>query len=72
MHVKSRKRFADERAYFAIAADQAARLGWRRAERAARARLTSRAHALTLLPGAVAGRRWSAVGVLARHALGGD
>ena len=65
------QRFADERAYFAIAADQAARLGWRRAERAARARLTSRAHALTLLPGAVTGRRWSAVSVLARHALGG-
>jgi len=65
-------RFADERAYFALAAGQARGLGWRRAERAARARLTSRAHALTLLPRALLRRRWPTVGALARHALGGD
>ena len=63
-------RFADERTYFAIAAGQARRLGWRRAERAARARMSSRAHALTLLPGAAVRRRWPAARMLARHALG--
>ena len=64
-------RFVDDRAYFAIAAEQARQLGWHRAERAARARLTSRAHALTLVPAALARRRWPALRVLARHALGG-
>lgn len=62
-------RFADERTYYAMAVRQMHALGWRRAERAARARLTSRAHALSLLPGVLAGRRWSAVGRLLRHAV---
>ncbi len=62
-------RFADERAYYAMAVEQMRALGWRRAERAARARLTSRAHALSLLPGVVARRRWDAAGPLVRHAL---
>ena len=65
-------RFAAERAYFALAAEQCRALGWRRAERAARLRATSRAHALTLVPGALLRRRWAALPVLARHALGGD
>ncbi|MBO0925296.1 glycosyltransferase [Cellulomonas sp. zg-ZUI199] len=63
-------RFVDEARYFEVAADRAAALGWRRAEAAARARLTSRAHALTLLPGIAASRNWPAARVLARHALG--
>lgn len=63
-------RFAAERAYFALAAQQCRALGWRRAERAARGRLTSRAHALTLVPGALVSRRWSSLAVLGRHALG--
>lgn len=46
-------RFDGERAYFAQAAEQMDALGWRRAARAARHHLTSRAHALTLLPRAV-------------------
>ena len=53
-------RFADERAYYAMAVDQMRALGWTAAERAARARLTSRAHAVSLLPGVVARRQWSA------------
>ncbi len=61
-------RFADERAYYAMAVEQMRDLGWRRAERAARARLTSRAHAVSLLPGVVARRRWSAARALVRHA----
>jgi len=66
------RRFEDERAYFAIAARQCRKLGWTRAERAARTRLTSRAHAVTQLPGALLGRRYDAGRVLARHAFGGD
>ena len=62
-------RFADERAYYAMAVEQMRTLGWTAAERAARARLTSRAHAVSLLPGVVARRQWSAAGRLVRHAV---
>lgn len=46
-------RFEQDRRYFADAAAQMHRLGWRRAGRAARLRWTSRLHALTLLPDAL-------------------
>ena len=62
-------RFAGERAYFDLAAQQVAALGWTRAERAARAHLTSRLHALTLLPQALRSSRSDAVRTLLRHAL---
>jgi glycosyltransferase involved in cell wall biosynthesis len=62
-------RFADERTYYAMAVDQMRALGWTRAERAARARLTSRAHALSLLPGVLGRRQWRAAGQLGRHAV---
>lgn len=62
-------RFADERTYYALAADQMRARGWRRAERAARLRLTSRAHAVTLVPRALADRRWSAARDLGHHAV---
>jgi len=62
-------RFADERAYYAMAVEQMRALGWTSAERAARARLTSRAHAVSLLPGVVARRQWSAARRLVRHAV---
>ncbi|MEO3937301.1 glycosyltransferase [Dermatophilaceae bacterium Soc4.6] len=64
-------RFAAERAYFTLAAQQCLALGWKRAARAARWRATSRLHALTLVPGAAGARRWSGLAVLGRHALGG-
>lgn len=63
-------RFAGERAYFSLAAGQAKELDWKRAERAARLRLTSRAHAATLLPGALLRRNRSAAKALARHIFG--
>lgn len=62
-------RFRGERAYFDLAASQVRALGWRSAERAARHHLTSRLHAVTLLPGAVRSRQRGAVGTLLRHAL---
>ncbi|MEP6798489.1 MAG: glycosyltransferase family 2 protein [Lapillicoccus sp.] len=64
-------RFEDERAYFAVAAEQCHALGWHRAERAARARITSRAHAVTQLPAALTSCRWRTGRALARHAFGG-
>ncbi|WP_315096651.1 glycosyltransferase family 2 protein [uncultured Cellulomonas sp.] len=62
-------RFRGERDYFRQAGDQVAALGWRRAERAARTHLTSRLHALTLVPQAVASKRPDGLGTLLRHAL---
>lgn len=62
-------RFAGEREYFSLARAIVARLGWRRAALAARLHVTSRLHALTLLPAAVR-RAPRAVPALLRHALG--
>ncbi len=63
-------RFAGEREYFKVAAAQAKELGWKNAERAAKTRLTSRAHAITLLPQAIAARSGKALKTLLRHAFG--
>ena len=62
------RRFRGEREYFRQAAAQMDRVGWPRAARAARAHLTSRAHALTLLPRAVAARDGAVVRTLLEHA----
>ena len=63
-------RFAGEREYFALAAEQARALGWFKAERAANTRLTSRAHAVTLLPKSILSGNFAATKVLARHGFG--
>lgn len=63
-------RFDGERAYFAVAAAQARELGWKKAERSAKLRITSRAHALSLLPAAAIRRDGSALRTLARHSIG--
>lgn len=60
-------RFVGEREYFDFAAAQMTELGWRRARRAARLQLTSRAHALTLLPKALLERNTAGAKVLAGH-----
>lgn len=62
-------RFSDERRYYAAAAQQMAERGWTRAARTARARVTSRLHAVTLLPTALRQRERSAVRSLLDHAL---
>ncbi|MBO3086714.1 glycosyltransferase [Cellulomonas dongxiuzhuiae] len=62
------RRFRGEREYFRQAAAQMDRVGWPRAARAARAHLTSRAHALTLLPRAAAARDRAVLRTLAEHA----
>ncbi|MEP7762927.1 glycosyltransferase [Sanguibacter sp. 25GB23B1] len=62
-------RFEGERAYFDVAARLMTDLGWKRAAFAARARVTSRAHALTLLPKVLLARDARGAKVLARHAF---
>ncbi|MHB1063484.1 MAG: glycosyltransferase family 2 protein [Georgenia sp.] len=62
-------KFTGEREYFMLAAGLFRRRGWRRAERAARLHLTSRAHALTLVPSAVAARRPATARALLSHAF---
>lgn len=47
------RRFRDERAYFAIARGLADDKGWRRTRNTARARIMSRLHAVTELPGVI-------------------
>ncbi|WP_104089465.1 glycosyltransferase family 2 protein [Arthrobacter sp. GMC3] len=63
-------RFIGERDYFALAASQARELGWTKAERAAKLRLTSRAHAIALVPKALLAWDTKAAGTLSRHAFG--
>jgi GT2 family glycosyltransferase len=63
-------RFAEEAAYFAEVADELDARGWGRAARAARLHLTSRLHALLLVPEAAAGGRRDLLPVLLRHAAG--
>jgi len=62
-------RFVGEREYFDFAAAQMSELGWRRARRAAKTHITSRAHAVTLLPKALLTRNTVGTKNLARHAF---
>ena len=64
-------RFEQDRRYFAEAAAQMHAIGWRRAEREARRRWTSRLHALTLLPDALRSQadRSGALRQVVRHAF---
>ncbi len=64
------KRFAGEQEYFRLAAQQVGAIGWKRARFAAQLHITSRLHALALLPKAVKSPEASPKPML-RHALGG-
>lgn len=63
-------RFEGEREYFSLAATLTRARGWRRAERAAKLRLTSRLHALSLMPGLLKARNLGAIRTMAKHGLG--
>ncbi len=63
-------RFTGERDYFALAERLSTAKGWRKAARAARLRLTSRAHALLFIPGAARRISTGPLGILFRHAFG--
>lgn len=63
-------RFTEARDFFLDVADRMAERGWQRAARAARWHLSSRIHALTMLPGAVVRRDGSGARALAGHGFG--
>jgi glycosyltransferase involved in cell wall biosynthesis len=63
-------RFSGERDYFALAARLATGRGWRKAAAAARLRLTSRAHALSLLPTLMKNKDGRGLRFMVRHGLG--
>jgi glycosyltransferase involved in cell wall biosynthesis len=63
-------RFSGERDYFALAAALATGKGWRKAATAARLRLTSRAHALSLLPTLMKNKDGRGLRIMVRHGLG--
>lgn len=65
----SGSRLADDRRYYAEAVTQMQARGWSRAAQAARRRLTSRLHALSLVPDAARRRDVESLRGLARHAL---
>lgn len=62
-------RFAQDRRYFAEAAEQMRRVGWARAGRAAQRRWTSRLHALTFVPEAARMRDAGVLRQVLRHAV---
>jgi glycosyltransferase involved in cell wall biosynthesis len=64
-------RFEIEARYFRLAARLMEGAGWRRAARAARWHVTSRLHALSLVPHALMARDARAVRLLMRHVVGG-
>ncbi|GAB2958252.1 glycosyltransferase family 2 protein [Saccharothrix stipae] len=63
-------RFTEEHDFFVDVAEHMDRIGWHRAAKAARLHLSSRLHALLLLPGAVTSRQSASAKVLVRHAFG--
>lgn len=63
-------RFDEEARLYKELVPHLERIGWRRPAWAARLHLTSRLHALTLVPRAVSRRQWATVGRLVRHATG--
>jgi glycosyltransferase involved in cell wall biosynthesis len=62
-------RFAEERGYFAEQERLMRARGWARAARSARAHLTSRLHAASLLPVAAQQRRWATARSLLAHSV---
>jgi glycosyltransferase involved in cell wall biosynthesis len=63
-------RFVEERNYFVDVAERMRAQGWHRAARVARNHVSSRLHALTMLPGALRGGQRDGARTLVRHAFG--
>ncbi|GAA3456772.1 glycosyltransferase family 2 protein [Dactylosporangium matsuzakiense] len=63
-------RFSEARSFFLAAAEQMDAHGWPRAAKAARWHLSSRIHALTMLPAAAKQRSTESVRVLTKYAFG--
>ena len=64
------RRFQEEREYFISQAERFARLGWKRASRAARNRITSRLHTGSMALKAASRRQWSSSRLLLSIAFG--
>lgn len=63
-------RFEGESEYYSVAAAMAAKRGWKRTAFAARLRVTSRGHALSIFPSAIRTGSQKTAAVLLRHAFG--
>lgn len=70
LSARTADRFAEEAAVFNGLSERSRVRGWRRAERAGRRRLTSRAHAASLIPRALSRRQFVTARRLASHAVG--
>ena len=62
-------RFDEERAFFRAMAAEMGELGWTRAASVAKRRISSRLHAASLMPKAVAKRKWTGVRNLSSHVV---
>jgi len=62
-------RFDEERAFFRAMASEMGELGWTRAASVAKRRISSRLHAASLVPKAVANRKWTGVRNLSSHVV---
>lgn len=62
-------RFKEEREYFYTIAREMEQKGWKRAARVAKLHVSSRLHALTLLPKAARAKKWQGVKNLTKHAV---
>ena len=62
-------RFDEERAFFRAMASEMGELGWTRAASVAKRRISSRLHAASLMPKAVANRKWTGVRNLSSHVV---
>ena len=62
-------RFKEEREYFYTIAREMEQKGWRRAARVAKLHVSSRLHALSLLPKAARAKKWQGVKNLTEHAV---
>ncbi len=65
-------RFEEANRFFRDVADRLDAHGWSNAAKASRLHLSSRIHALTMVPGAVKGRNGSGAKTLLRHVAGND
>ncbi|WP_327306077.1 glycosyltransferase [Streptomyces sp. NBC_01298] len=66
------KRFEEANRFFLDVADRLDKAGWTKAAKASRLHLSSRIHALTMLPGALKNKQGDGARTLLRHVAGSD
>lgn len=70
VELRDGSRFTGERRFFELARSLAAAKGWKKTQRAARMHITSRLHALSLLPNTLMRRDLRTAKLILRHAFG--